>query len=118
VLAFSLVDGNLIAHCGSTHLTDFSGKLRPNRPKLNMVDPIRDASKLSQVFSERNLLPVAVILVFFGVFVVAWGLSVVADRRNRRTLEALREAHFMTFGEVKAGAGLERVGGCCTAGVC
>lgn len=109
VIAFSLVDGSVIAQCGSTHLTDFSGILKPNKPKLNVIDPIRDAEKLSQVFAERNALPVTVILAFFGVFVLAWTSSVIADHRNKKTIESLREAHFMTFGEVKAGAEFERV---------
>jgi hypothetical protein len=73
------------------------------------VNPITDASALAHMFDTKNLFPVLIVLSLFVGFIVAWIGSLIVDRRNRKGIQALREAHFVLYGEIKSGQGKDIV---------
>lgn len=131
LLSSQLVNNSLVVTCASVHLTvrcvlrtflpavaftaphhyvqSFAGQLRPQEPSLNLVNPISDASLITKAFNIRNLFPELVILSLLALFVVGWAVSVVYDRRNAAALSALREAHFLAYGQIKSGQGKDSV---------
>ncbi len=90
---------------------DFGGELQPTVTSFNYVDPFGDAGSLVTMFDPQNLFPVIMVLVLFGGFVIAWILSLVIDRRNAASMEALHREHVLLFGEVLPGFGKEEVRG-------
>jgi hypothetical protein len=99
--------GSVTAVCGALHLTDFSGAISTSFLHVNVVDPIRDASKLANLFQQKSIVVVVAVGLLLGIFLVAWVASTAIDAKLSETLEQLQRTHVMLYGEVKPGLGKE-----------
>ena len=100
-------DGRFVAHCATTHLSDFAAvKASVSFIVVTNVNPIDDAGLVAQVLNPQNLLALGVIAGLVVVFVASWVVSYKHDEARSVELGALHRAHMVLFGEVRSGLGM------------
>jgi hypothetical protein len=103
VLGFMQVGSKVVAVCGTTHLSDFSGVASPSFIKVAPIGSIGDAGELAKVLDPSNLLTFIIVVVLVGVFFAAWIYSSTHDRKNVIELARLHQLQMRMFGEVQNG---------------
>ena len=102
-------NGVILVSCATMHLSDFSGKVAPPALNLFLPNPLTSGSMLASAFDAKSLVVSIVIISIFGACLIAWAFSGAIDRRKAESLQALRRAHILLYGEVAPGFGRDLV---------
>ena len=96
-----------VVHCGSLHLTDFSGSQGLSFLNVRLPNPLRDYGLLGQAFTGTSLYTTILTLCVLGGCFLSWAVSGAVDERKAKELQKLRKAHFLLYGEVTSGLGMD-----------
>ena len=105
LLGFTVDDaGNVAAHCGTLHLTDFSAVRRHAEfLTINTIHPFSDAGAITSLFQPKNTWAVAIVFGVVGVSLVSLVHGLWAERAMVVSRRQLYEVHMKRFGEVRYG---------------